>query len=196
MAQTKKAQATAARIATAAGELFLDQGYDHTTIGQVAHQAGVAAGTVLLHFDTKSELATAAFTQQIGATVQRSRQRGSSAGDPIGDVVGLVEPLYRWYGAHQPASSQLLRQALFSDGPWGQRYNEMVQETAALFTSIVAEHQALSRLATYLDPVATGQSLLAIYLLILLQGLRGLLETPDDQLEVFTALARNLLRVE
>jgi AcrR family transcriptional regulator len=47
------------RILDAAAELILRQGYDKTTIDEVAKRAGVAKGTIYLHWKTRGDLFTA-----------------------------------------------------------------------------------------------------------------------------------------
>lgn len=47
---------TRARILRAATTLFCKHGYRRTSVDAVAHEAGVAKGTVYLHFKTKAEL--------------------------------------------------------------------------------------------------------------------------------------------
>lgn len=51
--RTAKARETRHRIVTAAGELFVAQGYVPTTIGEIATRAGVAVQTVYFHFGNK-----------------------------------------------------------------------------------------------------------------------------------------------
>lgn len=50
----KKKAITKNKIFNAAVELFLNQGYDQTTIEQIAEKADVAKGTFFIHFPTKS----------------------------------------------------------------------------------------------------------------------------------------------
>jgi len=43
-------------ILTAARDLFATQGYEETTIAEIAHRAGVAVGTVYLYFENKHDV--------------------------------------------------------------------------------------------------------------------------------------------
>ena len=52
----EQAQATRARIAGAAHRLFAERGYQATTMGQIAEEAGVAVQTVHFVFHTKPDL--------------------------------------------------------------------------------------------------------------------------------------------
>ena len=47
---------TRARIAEAAGRLFLERGFDAVTVADVAREAGVSSVTVFNHFPTKEDL--------------------------------------------------------------------------------------------------------------------------------------------
>lgn len=52
-----KALQTRERIREAAGALFIDKGFDRTTVDEIAAAAGVAKGTFYLHFPRKEDLA-------------------------------------------------------------------------------------------------------------------------------------------
>jgi AcrR family transcriptional regulator len=67
--------ATQARILTAATELFLEQGYERTTVAEVAQRAGVSRATVFWHFSDKEGLFREAFNRLVEpfrASIQRS----------------------------------------------------------------------------------------------------------------------------
>lgn len=187
-AQTPKAQATTKRIAAEAARLFFEQGYGATTVAEVARAAGVAAGTVMLHFGSKSALATAAFADRIAETVATAAaaRTGTSVS---ADLTSLVAPLYRWYDQHQVVANDLLREALFTDGPWGDYYARTVAQTVVSFAEVVEAHGSLSGA----DAEVVAEGLLADYLLVLLQGLRGRFESVDAQVDYFLALAQTRL---
>jgi AcrR family transcriptional regulator len=52
-------------ILTAAKALFVEKNYENTTIRAIAKQAGVAVGTVFVHFPDKSALLAAALYEDI-----------------------------------------------------------------------------------------------------------------------------------
>ena len=61
-APTGKA-ATQARILAAATQLFIERGYENTTVQDVADQAGVSRATVFWHFSEKAALFRESFTR-------------------------------------------------------------------------------------------------------------------------------------
>lgn len=62
---------TRARLIRAAKELFQQRGYRHTSIDDVARHAGVAKGTVYVHFKNKSELLFHALAEEKKRFVER-----------------------------------------------------------------------------------------------------------------------------
>ncbi len=64
--RAEQAASTRLRILDAARALFTDRGYPATTLGQVGHEAGVAADTVLHIFGSKKGLLSAVLDVAIG----------------------------------------------------------------------------------------------------------------------------------
>lgn len=188
MVATDKSQRTAARIAAAAAKLFFDQGYSDTTIAQVADRSDVAAGTVMLHFGSKSELATAAFADEIAKVVQKAVDGTST--DPTSAIEAnlgnFVRPIFEWYETHAAVAPDLLREALFAKGKWADHYGQTVNKTVVAFATI-----ATGRVDA--DAALLGEGLLADYFIVLLRGLRGEFDSVDDQIERFVSLARTRL---
>ena len=81
------AEATTARILSAAADSFLEGWYDDVTIAAIAERAGVSGQTVINHFGNKEDLATAAYEHMSREiTIRRS------VPEP-GDVRGALEVL-------------------------------------------------------------------------------------------------------
>lgn len=77
------------RILDAAGELVLRWGYDKTTIDDVARAAGVAKGTIYLHWNTREALFVALLRRERASMLAEVRR--DVAGDPGGATLrGLV----------------------------------------------------------------------------------------------------------
>jgi AcrR family transcriptional regulator len=77
----RRARETRARIADAALELFLTQGYVDTTIDEIAEAASVSRRTVFHHFHTKSAMLFDHLVGQREFAIQRLRERSPS--EPI-----------------------------------------------------------------------------------------------------------------
>ena len=77
-----KRQARAHRILDAAAALILRWGYNKTTIDDIARQAGVAKGTIYLHWKTREELFTALMQRERLVLAEDLKRR--IAADPAG----------------------------------------------------------------------------------------------------------------
>ena len=79
-----KARRTRAAILDAAGRLFASQGYQATSVGDVANEAGVSLGTVYQYFRDRSDLVAALLqtqvTRMLGQTDTRWRASEGRAG--------------------------------------------------------------------------------------------------------------------
>src|SRR5213082_2678835 len=67
-------QERADRILDAAAELILRWGYKKTTIDDIARQAGVAKGTIYLHWKTREALFMALLTREYLTVIEEFRQ--------------------------------------------------------------------------------------------------------------------------
>ena len=70
--------ATQERILEAAMQLFLDAGFEKTTMSQVAESAGVSRATVFWHFSDKKSLFREAFNRLVDP-LRRSLERDFGA---------------------------------------------------------------------------------------------------------------------
>ena len=70
-----KRQERAHRILDAAASVILRWGYNKTTIDDIARQAGVAKGTIYLHWNTREELFTALLRRERLALTEDVKQR-------------------------------------------------------------------------------------------------------------------------
>ncbi|GAB3563736.1 TetR/AcrR family transcriptional regulator [Spelaeicoccus albus] len=78
--------ARAERILRAAGSLVVSIGYDKTTIADVARRAGVAKGTIYLHWPTREALFTALVHHERIGMIVDCRERLGVDGDELDKV--------------------------------------------------------------------------------------------------------------
>ncbi len=88
--EVSKREARAQRILDAAAALILRWGYSKTTLDDVAKQAGVAKGTLYLHWNTREELFVALIKREKLALAEDFKRR--IAADPEGATLhGLLK---------------------------------------------------------------------------------------------------------
>src|SRR5947208_16912008 len=91
------------RLVVAAVELFSEQGYDETTVAQIAERAGVTKSTFFRHFSDKRELLVAG--QEM---LSRLLADGiAEAPDGAGPLEAVAAGLERASGAMGPANRAL-----------------------------------------------------------------------------------------
>lgn len=88
--EVAKRQARGRRILDAAAGLILRWGYNKTTIDDIARQAGVAKGTIYLHWQTREDLFAALIQRENGEWLGDFERR--VAADPAGSTLrGVFE---------------------------------------------------------------------------------------------------------
>jgi AcrR family transcriptional regulator len=71
--------------------LLAEQGYAACSVAAVAARAGVAAGTVYRHFDSKADLVAEVFRDVVGREVAAVRDAVASEHDVVGRIAAVVE---------------------------------------------------------------------------------------------------------
>lgn len=96
------AERRAELLATAA-EVFAELGYNATTVRTIADRAGMLAGSLYYHFDSKESMADeilSAFLTDLWAGYQRIEEAGAG---PRETFAGLVTESFRQMERHRPA---------------------------------------------------------------------------------------------
>jgi AcrR family transcriptional regulator len=85
--ETKKEQ-TRQAIAAAAMRLFVTRGFDHVTVGEIAHDAGVSEKTVFNYFPTKEDIFFDEVPERLEAITEavRGRRPGQSVAEAMHDL--------------------------------------------------------------------------------------------------------------
>ncbi|WP_326821076.1 TetR/AcrR family transcriptional regulator [Streptosporangium sp. NBC_01639] len=78
------------RILDAATDLILRWGYDKTTIEDIARRAGVAKGTIYLHWRTREELFAALLRRERVEMLDEVRRRVEESPGTLRDLLGLL----------------------------------------------------------------------------------------------------------
>lgn len=137
--QTRSRQ-TRDQILAAARDLFSRQGYEQTSIDQIATAAKVAKSSVFAHFGDKTNLLAALGLTEIEQLAEAGRKGvGIDAATQLDiQLVGLLSP-WLTYFCREPAFAELyLSQAAIVTGPYTETFMrlcfEVEDQVAALFT--------------------------------------------------------------
>ncbi len=176
---------TQQRILEVARAHFERHGFDGASFRGIADDAGVAVGTVVLHFVDKRGLLHAALHDDLAEVVQA----GVSAevkGTLVDRISATVSPAYAYYAKRPELSRTLLRSALFADPPWRERFGVQAAAVHQRITALVEAAKARREIDRGTDAITFASAALAFYYATLIGWCSGSLPDP-------LALFRHLL---
>jgi TetR/AcrR family transcriptional regulator len=150
--------ATTRAIVTAASRLFVQRGYDETSIEVVADEAGVSPGTIYNYFGTKGALLLAVVAEDLGDGIGTGGWRPVEGADPLDVIVSMVVPLA---DAMVGLGRDLLRHVISAgfDPSQAPALDDLVaidERAIATITTTLIDLQRRGMLAEGVDPGAAG----------------------------------------
>ncbi|MFW6154214.1 MAG: TetR/AcrR family transcriptional regulator [Planctomycetota bacterium] len=140
------------RILDVAAGLFLQYGYKRTTVEDIAAAAGIAKGSVYLHFKSKDDV-FGAVSRRMCRRVLDMMRREADAGGSVEQrlkAVLLTAALYVWDFCHQaPHAPQLWAEVVTAAAGYAV---EAYVEGRRIIADLIAEGQASGELAARHDP--------------------------------------------
>jgi len=149
----------AERILAAAEHCFAEQGFDGTSIQEIAHRAGVSKANVFHHFQSKERLYL--------TVLRRACERFAVALDPDADPLVRME---RFVQAHlqalldHPRAGRLLQRALLESGETRGRQlaEDVFAETFGRIVDLVREARDRGQVRADLDPALVAFLLIGV----------------------------------
>lgn len=178
-ATTRAAQKleTRGRILAAARAHFEAHGFEGANVRAIAEAAGVAAGTVLLHFADKRDLLHAALFDDLAATLAAA-VAAPRRGRLELRLHRVLEPVFAYYAQRPTLSRALLRESLLADPPWQQRFAAQAGELHAHVVRSFEEARARGEIAADGDAALFGVAFLSFYYFALLAWAQGTHPAP------------------
>ncbi|MAY58012.1 MULTISPECIES: TetR/AcrR family transcriptional regulator [unclassified Pseudoalteromonas] len=121
-----KKEKTRDKILASAWELFLLQGYDHTSTREIAIAANVAVGTVFSHFENKIDLLMAGMQQQIAVIINQAKQLDTQH-SPRLKLRHYAHPLYSFYCENSEFSKLLISDIIWRTSLFKAQMDEFKQ---------------------------------------------------------------------
>ena len=114
-ARNKRKQRRFARIKAAARELFREQGYERTTLRQIAKKAKVSAATIVNYFGEKRELLELLFNEEHRLVSEQAALELSEAKAFLDQSIDGFRHYYRYFGANPDYARAILVASTFYD---------------------------------------------------------------------------------
>lgn len=148
-ARDQRREQTRRRLLAVARARFATHGFEATQLRDVARDAGVALGTIFVHFTDKQDLLAATLFDDLHAAAERA---AALTGDDLEEWLDRVTAtLLEAYTSTPSVARVLLRAALLADPPWRERFAGLIERVAATVVARVEADKARGRLRSDAD---------------------------------------------
>lgn len=170
--RARQKASTRERILEVARSHLERSGYEASSIRAIAKEAGVASGTVLLHFHDKQDLLHAALFDDLEHTWAEARRTSRKRSFPA-SLVSLAGTFFDYYARRPLLSRTLLRESLFALPPWRERFAGQVAAVHAHIVELASQAQSRGEIAPSVDTNLLGAAFFSFYYFALLAWLQG-----------------------
>lgn len=185
---------TRAQLLSVARELFASQGYRKTTTKQIAQKAGVAVGTVFVHFPDKASLLAASLLDGIDEVVEEAFATLPEE-EIVVQLMHFARSLYGWYRQDVELSRALLRESLFLLGEWDLRFREQSMAFVGRVATLVEGAQGRGELDESIDSGLAALSFFSCYFTALMGVVKDEESPLASHLMMLERVVRHQLRL-
>lgn len=189
----QRKQRTREALLTAARTILKRRGFAKMTARELAREAGVAVGTVFVHFPDLTVLVETLLVEHIDAALERAFGTLPVQGDLVDRLVHVSKELFDSYDIEPELSREYLAASVFRQSTGGP-----IEENLARFqvwvTEQVAEAVAIGAIPK-IDPSLAFISFFSLYFSFLVAGLRGQMDR-EQQVTLLDAALRRLFTME
>ncbi len=185
MKRSEQKVETRAAVLRAARAVLAREGLEGATTRLVAKEAGVAVGTVFVHFPDVAQLVEALLDEHLASAVARATR--TARGELVPTLVHVAKVLFDSYAREPELSRAFLTASLFGGTPGGlqdTRLASFEQWVGARIASAVAARQVPP-----VDPALAFATYFSLYFGALVAGLRGSM-TRRQQVQFLEAALR------
>lgn len=187
--------ATGHAVLDAAREEFERAGFEGANLRTIASKAGVSAGTVLHHFGDKRELLYAALFHDLEATLAKVLADPGPA--PLeAQLKRITRGVFRYYQRRPALSRPLLKESLFAEGAWAQRFAGQVGQAHGVVARLTEEAVARGELRTGIAAPLFAVAYFSFFYFALISWVQGAHANPGVLVERLVAQHLEGLRPE
>ena len=162
------------RIADAARNLFIANGYDEASTRQIAVKAGVALGTLFLYAANKRDLLFLVVNDELEDVAAKAAVAVRNDVTLIQNLITALRPLYEFFGKQPGLSRLTLREMMFYEsGLQAARFIQIRQKMIELCREMVRIAQRRNEIRNGSRYRKAGEVLFAIFQIELRKWLAG-----------------------
>jgi len=187
--QEQKIQ-TRAKILSTAKELFIAQGFAETTSRQIASKAGIAVGTLFVHFSGKEAILAETLYSGIETCLQDAFAT-LPKGNTVAKLMHISRRLYSFYAEQPELSKVLLGNTIFGTGDSGddERFSLQLELFQQWITNSIIEENIPN-----LNPELTAHNFMAQYFYCLYLLLKDEEPDVDKAVKMLSQLTKQIFK--
>jgi AcrR family transcriptional regulator len=180
------------RIRNAARALFVEKGYDDTTIREIAQRADVGFGTLFSYASDKHDLLFLIFTDELMDVVEAAMREAQKKDAFLDQLLAFFRCFYRFF-ARQPGLSRFVLRELtfYVEGKQAERFQHSRFMLLRRLVVLTAAAQAAGLLATAENAETLARAIFSTYS----TELRDWLGEDTPALKTGLARLRRMLRL-
>lgn len=179
VSRAQKTLATREDVLKAARDEFERVGFDAANLRTIAARAGVSAATVLHHTGDKRELLYASLFSDLENTLSRAFDELNAEGLQE-ELLEVAERVFAYYRHRPKLSRVLLKESLFAEGPWSERFVGQVTGVHRKIAERVQRAVERGELRTGADAVMVGTAWFSFFYFALIGWVQGSVSDPVD----------------
>ncbi len=181
---------TRAKIVSVAKDLFIAQGFAETTSRQIATEAGIAVGTLFVHFASKEAILAETLYAGIETRLQDAFATLPKE-DTATKLLHIARGLYSFYAEHPQLSKVLLGNTIFGTGDSGddERFNRQLELFQTWIANSIIEEGIPDQ-----NPELTAHNFMAQYFYCLYLLLKDEVPDVNKAINMLQALTEQLFK--
>ena len=173
----EKKKITRKTILEAARACFEAEGYEATSVRDIASAAEVSAGSVIHHFGSKRELLYATLFEDLETTMREALSLCTSP--PLGaQLDAMTRHIFSYYLRRPRLSRVLLKESLFAEEPWASRFREQTARLHGAVEALAGDAMRRGELSPVVDARMLAMAYVSFYYFALLAWAQGGHEDP------------------
>lgn len=149
------------RIKAAAWHLFSTQGYEDTTVRQIAEEADVSAATVILHAGDKAELLMRVFHDAIAERIQPPQVTDDTPLDVL--MLRQFQPFLNFYAEYPELARDFSREFLYGKSRWQEQEIQQAGRFIEHLAKLIEGCRGRGELRQDTDPTLLAELFFSLY---------------------------------
>ena len=179
-------------IQETAYSLFERNGYEKTTMRDLAKQAGVGIGTIFTHFPDKPSLLAAAFLDDLNDVIEQAF-KSLPKNNIVNQLEHIVSAIYGFYAKRPNFSRTLIKELFFLQGPHGQNLEKQLFTFLMQIGQLFQKAKDVNEISGEIDIKQCVHAFGAFYFHGLHSGLREPMFNINIQVKLFSSLMEHYL---